>query len=113
MRQTTSRSPGKASEEISARLVSSKRLSCRSPSLTSFFTCGAFSAVIHDAPSVSPSASRLALVAIPRSQTRTASASPKRRLSFSIWAGSVAASRVEPAKASIAIGRPAGSQSSP
>jgi hypothetical protein len=58
-------------------------------------TCGAFSAVIQSTPSAL-SASRLALVTIPRSLANTTCPRAKRPVSFPIWEGSVLSSCKDP-----------------
>jgi hypothetical protein len=71
------------------------------------------SAVIQATPSAPRIASRLAFVTMPRSETTITAWSPKRRFSFSIWAGSVLSSCSEPSNTSTAAGQPSGAQTRP
>src|SRR5512134_2467418 len=113
-RQTTSRSPGKSGELISAMSFSSKSDSCKCPpSTASAWMAGARSAVIQLSPAGFSSSSILAPVIMPRSPTNTTRFRPKRFLSLSICVASVFGSPVSPAKTSTAPGQPSAAPSSP
>ena len=111
--QATSRSPGKSGEVISARSWTSNSESCRSPSRTSFLTCGARRAVIQSRPSGRTSSRSRAAVSMPRSPTSTTFVIPNRSLTLVTWLATVVGSPVLPANTSIATGMPSAEVSSP
>ena len=111
--QATSRSPGKSGEVISARSWTSNKVSCRSPSRTSFLTCGARSAVIQSRPSGRTSWRSRAAVSMPRSPTSTTLVMANRSLTLVTWLFTVVGSPVLPLNTSIATGMPSGEVSSP
>jgi hypothetical protein len=90
------------SQAISARLSSSNTDNCKAPSLTSFLTCGAFSAVMNANSAVSENSVTFSVVPIPRSVTTITRESPNRCSSSRTCEGSVLASFSEPSNASIA-----------
>ena len=94
LRHTISRSPGYASQRISAKSVSSNIERCTAPELTSARIAGARNALIQSSPAGATSSPMRASVSIPRSPTSTTRERPKRQRSLSICAPTVWGSAV-------------------